>query len=333
MNLQPPNPKARPHVVILGAGASRACCPDGDASGRKLPVMPDFARTLGLEPTLRAAGIENPGTNFELLYAQLARCGTHAEVLQELETAVFNYFAELRLPYQPTIYDHLVVSLRPKDVIATFNWDPFLIQAIRRTASVTANHPQIVHLHGNVDLGYCVRHQPTVVGIRGSTCSRCHSDLIDSHLLFPIDQKDYSHPLIDRSWQVVQLALRRCFLLTIFGYGAPASDAKAVELMKDAWGDVESRAMEHTEVVDIRSENDLRERWNAFIHTHHYETHANFYDSTIARFPRRTVEMMTRQIYDAEFIQPFAIPHDAGWWPLQAWAKPLVDQEKSDSSS
>jgi cyclic nucleotide-binding protein len=38
-------------------------------------------------------------------------------------------FARLlvRHPELLTLYDHLVLSLRPKDVIATFNWDPFLI--------------------------------------------------------------------------------------------------------------------------------------------------------------------------------------------------------------
>ncbi|MHA1748548.1 MAG: hypothetical protein ACTSXN_02865 [Promethearchaeota archaeon] len=29
----------------------------------------------------------------------------------------------------PTIYDYLILSLRKKDVIATFNWDPLLVQA------------------------------------------------------------------------------------------------------------------------------------------------------------------------------------------------------------
>ncbi|MFW6223076.1 MAG: hypothetical protein ACOC3T_05645 [Bacteroidota bacterium] len=33
----------RPHVVILGAGASAAAFPQGDANGKKLPVMNDLA--------------------------------------------------------------------------------------------------------------------------------------------------------------------------------------------------------------------------------------------------------------------------------------------------
>jgi hypothetical protein len=36
----------RPRVVILGAGASIAACPSGDANGRRLPVMIDFVEKL-----------------------------------------------------------------------------------------------------------------------------------------------------------------------------------------------------------------------------------------------------------------------------------------------
>ena len=31
-----------PHVVLLGAGASRAVCTNGDKHGRKLPLMSDL---------------------------------------------------------------------------------------------------------------------------------------------------------------------------------------------------------------------------------------------------------------------------------------------------
>ena len=34
----------RPHLVVLGAGASRAAFPDGDKNGKRLPLMADFGR-------------------------------------------------------------------------------------------------------------------------------------------------------------------------------------------------------------------------------------------------------------------------------------------------
>jgi len=53
----------RPHVVILGAGASRATCPTGDAEGRRLPVMVDLVDVLDLRPLLLKWGI-NADQNF-----------------------------------------------------------------------------------------------------------------------------------------------------------------------------------------------------------------------------------------------------------------------------
>ena len=37
----------RPHAVLLGAGASRAAFPSGDAGGRQLPVMSDLVDVVG----------------------------------------------------------------------------------------------------------------------------------------------------------------------------------------------------------------------------------------------------------------------------------------------
>ena len=54
----------------------------------------------------------------------------YTELVATIDADVFDYFASLDLPEKPTLYDHLVRSLRNKDIIATFNWDPFLVQAI-----------------------------------------------------------------------------------------------------------------------------------------------------------------------------------------------------------
>lgn len=40
----PENP--RRHIVLLGAGASRAAFPNGEGTGKHLPLMSDFAKTL-----------------------------------------------------------------------------------------------------------------------------------------------------------------------------------------------------------------------------------------------------------------------------------------------
>ena len=325
-----PCPTIRPHLVIVGAGASRACCPTGDRNGRKLPVIADFIDTLDLRARLETEGQFVPGQNFEVLYSRLISGGQHQELVKWLEDEVSKYFSALQLPDQPTIYDHLVLSLRPKDIIASFNWDPLLVQALRRCSSI-AKSPECFFLHGNVATGYCIGHKPVTMGNRGARCSRCQKPLIDSKLLYPVAQKNYtSDPFIATQWRALQEGLKSSFLLTIFGYSAPATDVEAVDLMKQGWGDPAVRALEETEIIDIRPEEDLSSTWDPFIHSHHYQAHTTFYDSVLGHLPRRSVEEMQRQLLDAEAIDSFPMPKDADWPELTAWLQPYLAQE-SDS--
>ena len=57
-----------PHIVLLGAGASRAAFPSGDANGRKLPLMADFVESLGLLGVLERHGFHDPGPAFEAFF-------------------------------------------------------------------------------------------------------------------------------------------------------------------------------------------------------------------------------------------------------------------------
>jgi len=308
----------QPHVVLLGAGASRAAFPHGDRHGRRLPVMTDFVEILKLESTLDGAGIAWRGRNFEDIYDEVWR----KDELAEIETAVHGYFSSLELPDHPTIYDELILSLRPKDVIATFNWDPFLIQAARRNRHVS-EPPRLVFLHGNVLLGYC--QTDNMFGTRNTGCAECGSLLQDVPILYPIGEKNYAeHPAIRSAWEFVAGAFKNAFMVTIFGYGAPASDQSAVSLLKEAWGEVDKRHLEQFEVLDIRSEADLRETWEGFIHTHHYEVHTSFKDSWIRNHPRRTGEAYHNQYIKAAFIEQNPVPNFDTLAELQGWFAPLL---------
>ncbi len=148
----------RPHVVILGAGASLAAFPNGDKYGTKLPLMNNLVDTLDLRSILESNNIKYDENNFEETYSGLYDKAEHKNLLRTIEKKIYEYFLKLELPDYPTIYDHLVLSLRNKDLIATFNWDPFLFKAYTR------NHkkfdlPHIFFLHGNVSIGYCVKDQ------------------------------------------------------------------------------------------------------------------------------------------------------------------------------
>jgi hypothetical protein len=110
-------------------------------------------------------------------------------------------------------------------------------------------------------------------------------------LLFPIKKKDYTGDIaISKSWKQLKNALEKAYMVTIFGYSAPTSDAEAVDMLKQAWGAVNDRNLEEIELVDIRDETEVLDSWKQFIHTHHYSYHTSFFDTTLARCPRRSCE-------------------------------------------
>ena len=122
----------RPHVVILGAGATLASFPNGDRNGKKIPLMNNLVETLGLENIIKKTGIAFDSNNFEQIYDRIAAIYDLSSAKLEIEKRVYEYFSSLVIHASPTIYDTLLLSLRPKDVIATFNWDPLLFQAYKR---------------------------------------------------------------------------------------------------------------------------------------------------------------------------------------------------------
>jgi hypothetical protein len=315
----------RPHVVLLGAGASRAAFPRGERNGKRLPVMADFFETTAVADDLISVGIPHSGRNFEELYSELTHDPAKARVREALDRAVFHYFSSLDLPDEPTLFDHLILSLRPKDIIATFNWDPFLILAARRNGHV-GGVPRLLFLHGNVLEAYCEKDR--VHGVRGARCSRCGQPFVPGKLLYPIAEKNYdTDPAIQSSWLAVKWAFENAFMVTFFGYGAPQSDRGAVDLLHEAWGGWQKRDMEQIEMIDIRQEDELLRTWRPFVHTHHYEVHTDFYESWIANHPRRTGEAYWSQYLDARFIENNPVPRTGSFGELWAWFEPLVAAE------
>jgi len=217
-----------PHVVILGAGASYAAFPKGDRNGLKLPLMNNLVCVLGIESVFSKHGIEYSGDNFEATYDALVCSGNYSELVHEIEMLVESYFSEMLLPDEVTIYDYLVLSLRPKDIIATFNWDPFLAQAFQRNMDVIGfkNMPQIAFLHGNVAMGLCVDCKSK--GWRYNTCDSCNKQFEQSKLLYPVSNKDYSKDeFIASEWERLQTYIKYSYFITIFGYSAPITDVEA----------------------------------------------------------------------------------------------------------
>ena len=177
----------RPHLVILGAGASKDSMPNGDAEGRPLPVMNEFISTLGLTDYIgRIEGVPKTD-NIEDVYSWLANQEQFAEERFVVENEIREYFSNITLPDTLTKYDLLVLSLRQKDCIATFNWDGLLVQAYQRMQKITTDLPQMVFLHGNVEVGYCPK--CNTYGYWFAKCHKCGEQLREVPLLYPVKSK------------------------------------------------------------------------------------------------------------------------------------------------
>lgn len=248
-------------------------------------------KKLGIEHILNGIELKTQSDNLEDIYSEIdEKSKTNNDFKKkklELEKAIFDYFDKFEIPDEPTIYDYLLLGLKESDLIASFNWDPFLIQAGNRLIEKgIIRHeklPRVVFLHGNIGVCYDRRKNRTFLS--------CHYDnrYEKSRLLYPIKRKDYiSDLVISESWKMLKDYLNDAYVLTIFGYSAPNNDASAVELLKDAWGNLEKRNLEEIEIIDIVDEKQLYERWKPFIFDNHYRCRDSFYNSMIFQCPRRT---------------------------------------------
>ena len=322
-----------PHVVLLGAGASLAAFPDGDAAGRQLPLMNNLVEVVGLQPFLENAGLDSVHTdNFELLYTQLLLAPDQTNLASSIERQIEEYFSSLSLPPQVTIYDQLLLSLRRKDVIFTFNWDPLLFDAHARNSDAGFDLPEIFFLHGNVRIGACTTHD--CWGARGLQCEICGTLLTPIPLLYPIEDKDYAkEPFIRKSWDAAFKFFRDAFTLTIFGYGAPVSDSAAVDLLHTAWIAASDRTREHIEIIDVADDSVLYDRWGKFAPTHHYHMVNSFSESRIANWPRRTCESLYYPMNHGTPCERFPIPVIDDLDTLQSHVTGLAEAESQLTES
>jgi hypothetical protein len=315
----------RPHLVILGAGASLAALPDGDRFGNVLPVMNNFADVLRLADGIEASGVVCRERNFEDVYTEVSSNPGLTDLKESIEERVSGYFSVMRLPETPTIYDYLVLSLREKDYIATFNWDPLLYHATLRNHHI-APMPRILYLHGCAVVGYCL--EDRIQGQAGTRCQKCGRPYTPTRLLYPVANKDYTaDDFIDAQWKSIRFAMEHAWVVTVFGYGAPTSDAAAIDLLGDAWGSPDDRNLEEIEIIDIRPEDDLRTNWNRFIHTHHYRTTDDYFSSLLGHFPRRTCEAMWNQLMEAKFLEYQQVPRFETLDELHEWASEIRSHE------
>ena len=152
-------------------------------------------------------------------------------------------------------------------------------------------------------VGYCKTDK--FEGTISEPCAICNSQLTPSRLLYPIRQKDYNKdPYTKANWTKLKRFLSNAYLVTIFGYSAPKSDIEAINILKEAWGDIEKRNMEDFEFIDIKSEDEIIDTWDKFIHTHHYTLTNDFFNSVLSMFPRRTTEELFDRTQNVKWLSP-----------------------------
>lgn len=290
----------RPHVVIVGAGASRA------VMGKSCPTMNEAIEQVGLDEIIKGITLQTKSKNLEDIYSELFRrydeCKDARIVMEEV---LYNYFSNIHLPTTLTIYDLLILSLTEKDCIVSFNWDSLLIQAYNRVEKITRNRPQILFLHGNVGAGLCK--DCMTFGPIQNLCPKCGTSYERVPLLYPVEQKDYNSDIFIRDqWNVAKDYISRAGKVTIFGYSAPSSDKEASEILKTAFS--KYAGVHRLDVVEIIERpgfdaNGISETWRYFfsLTNGHYSKVDSFYNSSLAKAPRRTIQCQYRRSIE-------------GWW-------------------
>ena len=316
----------RPQVVILGAGASRAVCPKGDVNERKLPLMNDLAECLNLHTKLEKWKID-PKQNFEDVFSKLFE-QNEKEKIDELQKTIHRYFSSLILPSKPTIYDHLVLSLRETDLIASFNWDPLLLHAYSRNSGKGIELPRLAFLHGNVKVGVCKIH--TRVNYLHKNCEQCRKPLEPMNLLYPIKQKNYAQDSgIKIQWDRFERHLSSAYRFTIFGYSGPKTDVEAMSIMRKAWK-VENKdnILVDTEIIHHNESDNVYEHWKPFFHSGYAVVVDDFYKSCIAMYPRRGFEQSLENNIQANFTEENPIPKNFDFPKLWEWYHQFAEPEK-----
>lgn len=317
-----------PHVVILGAGASLAAFPNGDANGRQLPLMKNLVEVVGLQDILFANGVLDDHDNFEALYDKLASNPGMSEVTGALEIRLHDYFAGMQIPDEVTIYDLLLLSLREKDVIATFNWDPFLAQAYKRNRGI-GRLPQILFLHGNVDVGVCREHMS--VGFLEHHCPKCEKPMSPSKLLYPVQHKNYTaDPYIKNEWARLQRYLQQAYLITIFGYSAPRTDVEARELLLNTWQKNPMREFAEIDIVDIRERTEVMASWSDFFVRQHYGIFPDVRRTIPFHHPRRSCEAFAMATLQQDPWPENDFPQTTSLAAIHAWLQPLLREEEAE---
>ena len=238
------------------------------------------------------------------------------------------------MPLEATIYDKMILGLRNKDLIATFNWDPFLAQAYQRNMDSVGheNMPRILFLHGNVMIGACA--DCRMKGWTNNPCDGCKKRLEPSTLLYPVGEKNYTEdPFIKSEWDELRAYLEDAYLVTVFGYSAPITDVVARSVLLEAWHNNPTSTLGNLDIIDTKPKEEIRENWSDFFEVSHHGIYKSISDNYFSLFPRRTCDAFAMATLQQDPWHENPLPETEDLAELQAWVQHLVAEEKAGKFS
>lgn len=339
------NYNKKPHLVILGAGASKDAFPLGDANGKKLPVMNEFISTLGLSDYIKRIKGVPYSDNIEEIYSWLYDRPQYRNERFVIEEEIREYFSNLTLPDHLTKYDLLILSLRKKDCIATFNWDGLLVQSYMRMRKITNDLPMMLFLHGNVDVGYCPYcycDHKDAYGFLFNKCPICNKEFKSVPLLYPIKNKNYANQeFIKTQWDLLEKYLAKASIVSIYGYSAPISDKEAIDIFKRSYVNVSNkRPLDIIEIIESPNfdEKTISKAWLglANIASRHLKLRRCIFESYMFLNPRRSLEFVKKEYLCGNWNVESSIKFTEcdininNIITLEKKLKPLLDKDKND---
>lgn len=256
--------------------------------------------------------------DFEGFFSSLFLSGA-VELREQIERRVFAFFDSIEISPLVTLYDRLTLSLRRKDLIASFNWDPLLAYAYRRNGHL-GTLPGLAFLHGNVKLGVCEPDKH--LGWSDDSCVVCGNALRAVPLLYPVTKKDYSTDIaIAQQWNLLESQLDRAYFVTVFGWSAPTTDSDARRRIVDH---IQSNTLSNfleVEIIDIDAANLVATALAPLVGGRvHWGTMTSIRDSWLTRHPRLTCEALFQATMMNDPIAPCRIPDTESLSELQDWA-------------
>jgi len=121
--------------------------------------------------------------------------------------------------------------------------------------------------------------------------------------------------------------------VTIFGYSALSSDKEAREILKSAFSQSDGvHRFDSVEIVERPGfdANEISDTWTFFFSQANYHTNivTSFYDSSLAKAPRRTMQYQYKQLIEGWWGQPeITFSDQDSFESISVFLKPLLDNE------